>query len=229
MMSLVKKVLPASFKERLKGAGRERRLGAAVREFGRLGAGEAPAPELLARLERGWDEDGFRAAGGYFEEVARRAAETRGPVLEIGSGLTTLLLGLVAGRRGVGVWTLEHLAQFHRATGERLARHGVEGVRLTLAPLVDRGEFAWYDAPLREMPRDFRLVIADGPPGDTKGGRYGLLPVMRAHLAPDAVLLLDDAHRPDEQAALRRWADEFGLTHEMRERDGKSWAVCTFK
>lgn len=227
-MTLVKKVVPRFIKEKIKRAQRDQTLGAAVRWFRQLGERELPSAEMLSHLERGWDEDGFRATGGYLEEVAKRALETDGPILEIGSGLTTVLLGLLSERRRIEVWTLEHLPQFHGITRLKLQRHHISDDHLLLAPLTDYGEFVWYDAPLHEMPKDFRLVIADAPPGDTKGGRYGLMPVMREHLAHDALILLDDAHRPDEQAVLRRWASEYNLSHELRSRDQKSWAVCRF-
>jgi len=224
----VKKVIPRSIKEKLKHAQRDRTMSAAVRRFRQLRDGELPSPEMLSHLERGWDEDGFRASGGYLEEVAKRALETNGPILEVGSGLTTILLGLLSERRHTEVWTLEHLPRFHGITRSKLQRHHIPDQHFILAPLTDYGEFVWYQAPLNKMPKDFRLVIADAPPGDTRGGRYGLMPVMREHLAHDALILLDDAHRPDEQAVLRRWASEYNLFHELRSREQKSWAVCKF-
>lgn len=54
---------------------------------------DPPPRDILIELGRGWGEGGYRAVGGYLEEVGYSAAETEEPVLEIGSGLTTLLLG----------------------------------------------------------------------------------------------------------------------------------------
>ena len=47
-----------------------------------------------------------------------------------------------------------------------------------------RGSFVWYDVPKDVWPAEFRLVVCDGPPGDMKGGRYGLLPLVGARLPP---------------------------------------------
>ena len=58
-------------------------------------------------------------------------------------------------------------------------------------------------------------VVCDGPPSGTVGGRYGLVPVMREHLRPGCVILLDDAWREDERAVARRWDSELGATHEV--------------
>jgi predicted O-methyltransferase YrrM len=227
MLPKVKKLIPRAVKESIKARHMERKLRRALDEVRALKAGEAPSAELLARCGEAWGDDGFRAVGGYLEEVTRVAATTEGPVLEIGSGLTTLLMGLLAGRRGVRIWTFEHLPEFYRQTCERLERFGIENVRPVLAPLKDYGEFSWYSSPdIASAPRDFRLVIADGPPDSTKGGRYGLLPVMREHLAPDAVIMLDDAERPKEQAVLEQWREQYNLSSEVRRRGEKAWAVC---
>jgi hypothetical protein len=44
----------------------------------------------------------------YVVDSLQYARQTKGPVLECGSGLSTLLLGIVAQCSGNVVWTLEH-------------------------------------------------------------------------------------------------------------------------
>lgn len=228
MLPLVKKVIPGPIKDKIKSMNRERRLDAAMHRLAAVPPNEAPGVDVLTELAQAWGEDGFRAVGGYLEEVTRWASEAKGPVLEIGSGLTTLILGSVVGRRGFPVWTLEHHPEFFRNTEATLKRYNLNNVHLTLAPLRDYGDFYWYDPPRDQMPRDFSLIVADGPPGDVKGGRFGLLPVLRSHFASGAVVLLDDAERPQEKAVLQKWASEYGLSHQLYARDGKAWAICSF-
>ena len=195
MVGFIKKVFPSSVKNKIKSINRERQLGVAVKRLTAAAESGTPESEVLTELERAWGEDGYRAVGGYLEDVTRFARETRGPVLEIGSGLTTLILGALVARRGIPVWTLEHHPDYFSHTGEALKSVGLTNVHLTFAPLRDYGDFCWYDPPLDELPRDFSLVIADGPPGDVKGGRFGLLPVLRSYFASGVVVLLDDAER----------------------------------
>ena len=228
MVAIIKKVLPTSVKDKIKSISRERQLGVAVKRLTAAAENGAPGADVLAELERAWGDDGFRAVGGYLEEVARFATEARGPVLEIGSGLTTVILGALVARRGIPVWTLEHHPEYFAHTQELLKRVGLLDVHLTLAPLRDYGHFCWYDAPTDVLPRDFNLVIADGPPGDVKGGRFGLLPVLRSHFAPGVVVLLDDAERAREQAVLEKWKSEYGLSQQLQTRGGKAWAICSF-
>lgn len=228
MVALLKKVLPNSLKEKIKSINRQRQLGVAMRRLTTARENGTLNPDVLLGLERAWGEDGYRAVGGYLEEVARFAAEARGPVLEIGSGLTTLILGALAGRRGLPVWTLEHHPDYFRYTNEIVKRLDLPNVHLTFAPLRDYGEFSWYDPPLDALPRDFGLVIADGPPGDVKGGRFGLLPILRSHFAPGVIVLLDDAEREREKAVLEKWEREYGLSPQCHSRNGKAWAICSF-
>ena len=223
----VKQLVPRSVKDAIKTVVRHRQMSDVVRRFGRLAPGEVPSSALLASLEHAWGEDGFRARGGYLAAVAQEAAKTRGPVLEAGTGLTTLLLGMLAGQRGADVWSVEHLPVYHQRTQAAIARYRVCNVRVVLASLAEYGEFSWYSSSeLARMPRDFRLVVADGPPAGTHGGRYGLLPVMRSHFASDVVILVDDAMRSEEQAALAEWERRFHVSCEMHAHDSRVWAVC---
>jgi hypothetical protein len=94
------------------------------------------------------------------------------------------------------------------------------------APLIDHGDYEWY-ATSPELPGGFAVVICDGPPGSTKGGRYGLIPVAEGLLRPDVVVLLDDADRPGEQEMLRRWQSESSYTWRAPQVNGRSFAVVT--
>ena len=64
------------------------------------------------------------------------------------------------------------------------------------------------------MPDDFSMVICDGPPGDTRGGRYGLLPIMKEKLSSKCIILLDDADRVSEQEVAARWSKELNIDFE---------------
>jgi hypothetical protein len=111
----------------------------------------------------------------------------------------------VAPRR---VTTLEHLPEWKEHV-ERVARQRSIPVNIADAPLVDYGGFHWYSLP-HGLVRDYELVICDGPPGATIGGRYGLVPAARHLLSCSAVILMDDVERPEEQAVLERWKRESG-------------------
>lgn len=222
---LVKRLIPARLKRAVRESLRERAFSRAVRRVASLPAGRAPTREMLAELQEGWGNEGFAARTDYLEEVAARALETRGPVLECGSGLTSVLLGLLAGRRGVETWSLEHTAEWRERVARALEGNGLAGVHVCHAPLKDYGEFSWYDPPPEIAGEVFRLVICDGPPGTTDGGRYGLLPVLGRRLADGALILLDDADRDGEADVLKRWSGEAKLEAETRQTPTGAFAL----
>ena len=45
---------------------------------------------------------------------------TKGPMLECGSGVTTILMGILCGRRNVEVWSLEHFGEWRDRVSETL-------------------------------------------------------------------------------------------------------------
>jgi hypothetical protein len=177
----------------------------------------ATAPDdLLPQLIYGWGNKDWAAGDDYLQACIQEALRSSGPILECGSGLTTILLAGIAQATGNIVWSLEHDIQWGDKVGEAIAGYGITSSRLCVQRLRNYGEFSWYDPPLHAMPDHFSLVVCDGPPGDTKGGRYGLLQVMRQKLEPGATILLDDAERDDESEIANRWATELGTSCRLR-------------
>jgi hypothetical protein len=205
-MMRLRRAIPAPIRRGLRGAMSELALTRAIRALRRVPVG-APLPvPTIAALQRAWGNEGFAGRMEYLTAVCALAQRVRGPILECGSGATTLLLAAEAGRRGIEVWSLEHLPPW-RDKVLRAARRISPHVTVLLAPLRAYGDFEWYTVPEDGWPGRFEMVVCDGPPWTTRGGRYGLLPVMQDRLA-GATILLDDAHRSDEQEVLRRWATE---------------------
>jgi predicted O-methyltransferase YrrM len=221
------RLMPEGLKGPLRGVVRDWQLRRAMERIAALPPGRLPSPAMVEELRVGWGNLGYAARPEYLQELMERAATTPGPILECGSGVSTLLLGLLAGKRGVETWTLEHLPQWHARVSGTLERHGLHHVHDCLAPLRDYGGYSWYSPPVERMPSSFQLVICDGPPGSTPGGRYGLWPVLGERLAPGAVILLDDADRPGEEEVLQRWRAEAAVRVELRRVQGGAYALIT--
>jgi len=227
MVKQLKRLVPAGVKRSAKEALAERRLSRALRRISQLPEGQLPSRELLHELQVGWGNESFAARYDYLEEVIDRAARTSGPILECGSGLTSLLLGLYAGRRNVRTWSLEHIPEWHAHVTAALKRYRISGVDVCLAPLREYGDFQWYDPPLDKLPETFSLIVCDGPPGTIQGGRYGLLPVLGTRLGADTVILLDDADREAETEVLSRWAAERNMRVTLQTSPTGAFALVT--
>jgi predicted O-methyltransferase YrrM len=172
---------------------------------------EAIFPDLI----RGWGNEDWSAQEEFLASCSKYALKSDGPLLECGTGLSTIVLGVIAQKNGNTVWSLEHNAKWAQRVARVLKRYAISSVHLCVNPLKDYGEFAWYDPPFDPMPPNFSTVICDGPPGDTKGGRYGLLPIMRSRLKPGAHILLDDSVRESERNIAARWANELNTDYRI--------------
>lgn len=158
---------------------------------------------------------GYAASPDLCLELARQVYARRPAlVVECGAGLSTLWLGYALQATGSGrLVSLEHQAQFHHRTAEQIRLHGLgDVIDLRLAPLepVEAGGTTqpWYGpAALRDLER-IDLLVVDGPPGATGPlARLPAIPVLRDRLAPDALIVVDDYEREDEQEAVRRWLE----------------------
>ena len=178
--------------------------------------------ELLGRLQKAWGNPFYAASVPYLRAIDLSARQCKGAILECGTGVSTLLLGLL----GKEVWSLEHDAYWYRHMRALARKFGLSSARLVYAPLCDYGGFEWYKWDLHAKPQ-FSLVVCDGPSGDICGGRYGLLPIMRAYLKPSAGILLDDAGRSSEAEVLRKWVNEFGVSHELHGTGETTFAIIT--
>jgi Methyltransferase domain len=173
-----------------------------------------------ADLVHGWGNEEWSALPEYLEAVASYCRGTSGPILECGSGLTTLVLASLTDE----VYALEHDLRWRETVEAKLSLFGLSA-HVVAAPLRSYGAFDWYDVDVATLPT-FSLVVCDGPPAETtKGGRYGLLPVMIDRLADGCTILLDDADRPSEREALGRWAESLAAFHTYGRTE--SYAVAT--
>jgi hypothetical protein len=151
---------------------------------------------------------------------------TSGPIVECGSGLSTVVLGVAAALSGRQLYTFEHERQWGERTLRHLPPSARDYVRLNLTPLRDYGEFDWYSLENLPLPDSIGFVVCDGPPGSTRGGRYGLGSVLGSRMARNCTVLLDDAQRDAEQTVARRWCRELGGSVVQR---ADSYAIMRLK
>ena len=199
----------------------------ALHRIAAIAPNKIPSRELIEQLRTGWGNEGWSGRPAYLEEVVKWAAITPGPILECGSGLTTILLGLYAARRGIPVWTLEHAFDWHKRMLNALTTCHISGVELALTPLRDYETFSWYSPPLTRMPAHFNLVVCDGPPERTTWGkRHGLLPVMDKHLAANCVVILDDYDaEAADSVADHRTVERSAATKILKADESQSFAL----
>jgi predicted O-methyltransferase YrrM len=137
-------------------------------------------------------------------------------VLEIGSGVSTLISAycLKENKEGVIV-SLDHDKQFAALSAANVAKHGLQDITTVhYAPLkeviINDKSWLWYEMKQLQNLKSIDMLIIDGPPDRTQRlARYPALPILFSLLSDDAVILLDDANRPDETEIVKRWIKDF--------------------
>lgn len=168
-------------------------------------------PKIINDLIYGWGNMGWSSFQDYTYAIINAAKKSNGPILECGSGLSTLLLGIIAEDKGFDICTLEHHVSWANHVKKYLSQLNITRVKVCFAPLISYENFQWYDISGSDTFQDFSLVICDGPPHDTQGGRYGLLPLMYQKLADKSTILLDDYIREEEKSIVKEWQRKFNL------------------
>jgi predicted O-methyltransferase YrrM len=157
-----------------------------------------------------------------------------GSVLELGSGISTLLLANDFRRRNAGrVLSFDDDARWAEQTAAKLRHEKLDAFAdVRVAPLVDveaGGRHArWYDLASLDEAARFDLIIVDGPPawhGDSLV-RLPALYRLRRHLSDKGVLVLDDAARDGERAVARQWQRDFPDLHFRMVQTGRGLLVA---
>jgi len=180
---------------------------------------------LLQALAHDWGNEEWAANLDYCERALKLAVSTDLPVLECGTGLTTLALAYLADQHDVEVWSLEHNATWCAYVSGAIERAAPGGVTVCHTPLANYGDADWYDVSELDLPDHFGLILCDGPPALTNGHRSGLFHVLHNRFAPECTILLDDVHRDNEMALAEQWASEGGFSIQTVDAGSKQFAV----
>ena len=124
---------------------------------------------VFAELAYGWGNEAWSATSDYLEACLKHAMEARRPILECGSGLTTIVLGRLAEAIGTTVCSLEHEAHWAARVQRVLDQRRIRAANVVVTPLRSYGDFDWYDIDPTAIPDSFGLVVCDGPPSTTRG------------------------------------------------------------
>jgi hypothetical protein len=171
--------------------------------------GNSISDKLLRDLVYGWGNVGFSAHISYLRAIIEHMNTTEGPVLECGSGLSTLVIGILGKKNGIQAYSLEHDGEWTNRIQKKLDDLEITDVQVLHASLVSYRQYSWYDHKDLGLPKDISLIICDGPPAQTPGGRFGLLPEIYKKCKDGCIILLDDYIRPDERKIVSQWSKKY--------------------
>lgn len=191
----------------------KRRAGLALEGLKAIRLGKETS-DTLAALQAGWNNEPFASSTELLYTAIQCARDARGPILECGSGLSTLVMA--AANPNVTIHALENEPAWAFRLSEALAAEEIKNVRLHLRPLCEYvGGGAWYDTNALfsdepDGPPQFSLVLCDGPRREI--GMRGLLFEIMRPCIENAVVLVDDIDDPDQSGPLAVWAAKHGRT-----------------
>ncbi len=124
------------------------------------------------------------------------------PILEMGSGLSTIVMAAASDQQ---VWAVEHDAKYAEETESMAVVAGVGNIALVTAKLKDN----WYDldADMASLPAQFGVGFVDGPPRYLGCDRMKFFEVFGDRCK---VILCDDANGSGRIAELKAWAASRG-------------------
>jgi hypothetical protein len=141
-------------------------------------------------------------------------AGRRRNVVELGAGWSSRVLARTLSLAGGGRLTsVDQSAEWSREAWDAVVMTPAVDARLVVAApqvrVCREGIYNVYAASLPELKArgPYDMVFIDGP--QWYYGRDGGLPLVYDLLQPGALILLDDAGRPQERWALRRWLQTF--------------------
>lgn len=171
--------------------------------------------KLIRKLIFAWGNEGFSAKEDYLFSIVKYAKNTCGNILETGSGLSTIILNIIANQNSKKVFSLEHEQYWADKSKKQLSILNIPTDGILKVDLKSYGDFDWYNADqIKHLLSDISLIICDGPPGYTNGGRYGLIPIFKKKINKDCLILVDDMIRKQEQEMVEKWKKivEFDIT-----------------
>lgn len=147
----------------------------------------------------------------------------RSRVLEIGCGMSTVMLSKFLSERGANMVSLENDQGWIKVTEKNLGgyKHACEFIHAELVPQdINDRSYKWYDldnddvaAKLNYKP--FDVLLVDAPIASTGyNARYPALHKLRDYLAEDFVVFLDDIDRESEERIASEWCKEFDLNYQ---------------
>lgn len=168
-----------------------------------LRRGNPGAADFMALTQK-WNNP-FSAQVELLSTCYAVAKEASGPILEAGSGLSTLVMALA--NPNVTIHSLEHDPIWASALKNACSKYGVGNVEIHFAPLKQYEAGAWYDA--STLPGEpFSLVLCDGPPRD-KSNRAVMFQVL-GHQMRDSIVLMDDADDDAAVVPINDWSSNLG-------------------
>ena len=137
-------------------------------------------------------------------------------VIEFGSGLTTLLVGLALKKNGTGkIVSIDQDEKYFDKTKRLISKFRLEDyVDLKLCSIetihLHGKQRKWYATQFLDKIDTVQMIIVDGPPGSIQDkARYPALPVLYDKIDKHFICFVDDYNRTAEEQMVDDWMNMY--------------------
>jgi hypothetical protein len=144
----------------------------------------------------------------YIRTSIAEAARCAGPILQCGSSLSSILIGILchqAQAPGKHLWILEHDPHWGGLIRSWLEQYEISKAHVISAPVEQFDGFVWYVLDASRLPKNFALVLCDASAALPSSAR-GVVERVSKHLDHRCVILARNAKRPRDLKVLADWA-----------------------
>ncbi len=207
-VSIIKKCLPKKLKQSARNTIDLINFYRSINELKKISNPDDLSIDLIHRLSVSWGNTGWSLSEQAVKDIVNLSFSVNGSILECGSGLSTIILSVLhRNNSDIVIWSLEHDQKWHSKVNIWLKKLNLTNVKLIESPLIKYNSYDWYDISDLLLPTDLNLIICDGPPGSTRGGRFGAMPVLKEYLNTEFVIFLDDTCRLTENSLMNKWSE----------------------
>ncbi len=181
------------------GAGLRRQAGTTLRYVADKVRDGSESLTLLSEARR-FVHNSFGALEDVLALCVLMARKADGPILETGSGLTTILMA--AANPEQTVYCIEHDPGWAAQLETMAYTAGTTNIALCTQPIRN----GWYDLLDIELPERFALALVDGPPRHLASR----MPFYEGLAGRCETIIVDDADDPGYAEAITAWATQAG-------------------
>ena len=164
---------------------------------------DATILRLLPELYALWGTPLSPSTQSFLQSCIAHTKTCSGHVLQCGSSLDTLVLGIVCARQ-TDKPTHQQRANLIRT---RLTDYGITSVHVIVARPQMFADHVWYKVDASQLPKNFSLAVCEGG-HSTPRGAVGLIAKMQDQLNDDSVILAQHVREAKDHEFLTQWAIE---------------------
>ena len=131
--------------------------------------------------------------------------------------MSSIVIGRLLAQRGGKLTTVEHNDAWGTVVRSQIERERLTDVVDVVPSSLEPHSASWSGAPwysadsVALLPGGIDLLLVDGPPGygeDMAHSRYPAMSALAHRMAPNGLVMLDDADREPEREIVARWSEE---------------------